>query len=147
MERFIPKSKWGATVSFRALLAYRAPTDSKDSFALIPAVRVAGDPRGTQGLPRVQQMVLVRTPRCALARSAIGLFCPKVTLDSFATPSATSDHPAQTVGPSGGIDNGFRGGASGLGPWETRCQPWRTLRTRPTRSKRSAYGPGADIAL
>jgi hypothetical protein len=25
----------------------RAPEDSKDSFALIPAVRVAGDPEGT----------------------------------------------------------------------------------------------------
>jgi hypothetical protein len=36
-----------------------APQDSKDSFALIPAARVAGDPKGTQGLSRLPQMALL----------------------------------------------------------------------------------------
>jgi hypothetical protein len=40
----------------------RAPKDSKDSFALIPAVRLAGDPEGTQGLSRLQQMASVEMP-------------------------------------------------------------------------------------
>jgi hypothetical protein len=42
--------------------ARMAPKDSKDSFALIPAGRVAVDPEGTQGLSRVQQMALARIP-------------------------------------------------------------------------------------
>jgi hypothetical protein len=45
---------------------HRAPKDSKDSFARIPAVRVAGDPEGTQRLSRVQQMALVEIPAKSL---------------------------------------------------------------------------------
>jgi len=49
----------GVIAFFRALLAYRVPKDSKGSFPLIPAIRGAGDPEGTQRLSRVRQMAFV----------------------------------------------------------------------------------------
>jgi hypothetical protein len=53
-------------------LVYEMQTmqDSKDSFALIPAVWVAGDPEATQGLSRLQQMALVRIPTKSLEAAA-----------------------------------------------------------------------------
>jgi hypothetical protein len=61
-----PQSKLGRTC-FTRLAGVRprsrAPRDSKESFALIPAVRVVGDPEGTQGLSRVLQTAFVEILR------------------------------------------------------------------------------------
>jgi hypothetical protein len=46
----------------------RAPEDSKDSFAFIPAVRVAADPEGSQRLSRVHQTASVKIPTKSLER-------------------------------------------------------------------------------
>jgi hypothetical protein len=46
----------------RAIGSVENPEDSQQLFALLPAVRVVGDPAGTQCLSRVQQMASAENP-------------------------------------------------------------------------------------
>jgi hypothetical protein len=46
-------------------------TGPKESFAFIPAVRVAGEPEATQGLSRLQQTASAKYPRYPLKRGGV----------------------------------------------------------------------------